>query len=164
MITEFIQFRQFIEYRSVAAKGIVLLRVQSVTLGPNWNPLQPKPPSSLHSTFLMVYTFTNLPSVYSTVGLLGMYCLLHHRLHLHAKSSIYSCPEATQSIICWHLQQLTWRNFAHGCWMPAIPLVAVWTLDKDGAITQALGKYLPSDVVEPNSSSCKQRKTGAFKQ
>lgn len=46
--------------------------------------------------------------------------------------------------------------------MPAIPLVAVWTLDKDGAITQALGKYLPSDVVEPNSSSCKQRKTGAF--
>lgn len=57
----------------------------------------------------------------------------------------------------WHLEPLTWRNFTHGRWMPAIPLVAVWTLDKDGAITQALGKYLPSDVVEPNSSSCKQQ-------
>lgn len=39
--------------------------------------------------------------------------------------------------------------------MPAIPLVAVWTLDKDGAITQTLCKYLPSNVIESNSSSCK---------
>lgn len=53
----------------------------------------------------------------------------------------------------WHLWFHTWRNFTHCCWMPAIPLVAVWTLDKDGAITQALSKHFASDVVESNSSS-----------
>lgn len=41
--------------------------------------------------------------------------------------------------------------------MPTIPLVAVWTLDKDGAITQALSKYFPPNIVESNSSSCKHR-------
>lgn len=37
--------------------------------------------------------------------------------------------------------------------MPAVPLVAVWTLDKDGAVTEALGKHLPSDVVEADPST-----------
>lgn len=60
------------------------------------------------------------------------------------------------------LQQLTWRNFTHCCWMPAIPLVAVWTLDKDGAITQTLCKYLPSNVIKSNPSSCKNTKTNRF--
>lgn len=57
----------------------------------------------------------------------------------------------------WHLSLHTWRNFTHCCWMPAIPLVAVWTLDKDGAITQALSKHFASNVVQSNSSSWKHR-------
>lgn len=72
-------------------------------------------------------------------------------------ASSFTCKELHTFIHRSHLylQHLTWRNFTHCCWMPAIPLVAVWTLDKDGTITQALSKYLPSNVVQSNSSSCK---------
>lgn len=123
--------------------------------GPNWCVFQPKQ--------------TQAELVRDTFQTSVMYCVC-----LHPWSSVYSylLPSFNRWIlsksgkVCfpnkWHLGQLTWRNFTHGRWMPAIPLVAVRTLDKDGAITQALGKYLPSDVVEPHSSSCKQRKTDVF--
>ena len=42
---------------------------------------------------------------------------------------------------------LTWRDLADGGRMPPVALVAVWTLDKDGAVTEALCKHLPPDVV-----------------
>ena len=42
---------------------------------------------------------------------------------------------------------LTWRDLADGGRMPAVALVAVWTLDKDGAVTEALCKHLPPNVV-----------------
>lgn len=38
--------------------------------------------------------------------------------------------------------------------MPAIALVTVGGLDEDSAVTEALCKHLPSDVVEPHASPC----------
>lgn len=36
--------------------------------------------------------------------------------------------------------------------MPAVALVTVGRLDKNGAVTEALGEDLPSDVVKPHAS------------
>lgn len=38
--------------------------------------------------------------------------------------------------------------------MPAIALVAVGRLNEDGAVTEALGKHFPSNVVQPHASTC----------
>lgn len=48
---------------------------------------------------------------------------------------------------------LTWGNLADCCWVPAVALVAVGRLDKNGTVTKALGKHLAANVVEPYSSS-----------
>lgn len=48
---------------------------------------------------------------------------------------------------------VTWWDFAHSGRVPAIVLVAVWTLNKDGTVAQTLCKYLPPNVVQPHTSS-----------
>lgn len=87
-------------------------------------------------------------------------------IYFHTERHIFTLRSYTVSFSLFTDTQLTfpdscrwrtWRNFTHCCWMPAIPLVAVWTLDKDGAITQALCKYFASNVVESDSFSWKQR-------
>ena len=50
---------------------------------------------------------------------------------------------------------LTWGDLADGGWVPAVALVAVGTLDKDGAVAEALGKDLPTDVVQPDPATCR---------
>lgn len=52
------------------------------------------------------------------------------------------CQEPAKS-----LYAVTWWNLANGCRVPSIALVAVWTLNKDGAITQAFSKDLSPNVV-----------------
>lgn len=46
---------------------------------------------------------------------------------------------------------LTWRYLADGGRVPAVTLVAVRALDKDGAVAETLGKHLSPDVVEPDA-------------
>ena len=50
------------------------------------------------------------------------------------------------------MRALTWRDLADGGWVPAVALVTVGRLDKNGAVTEALGEDLPSDVVKPHAS------------
>lgn len=38
--------------------------------------------------------------------------------------------------------------------MPAVSLVAVWTLDEDGTVAEALCEHLPSDVIQPDATTC----------
>ena len=45
----------------------------------------------------------------------------------------------------------TWWNLADGGWVPALALVTVGRLHKDGAVTEAFCEDLPSDVVQPHS-------------
>lgn len=47
---------------------------------------------------------------------------------------------------------LTWGDLADGGRVPAIALVAVGRLNKNSAVTEALCKDLPSNVVEPHAS------------
>lgn len=46
---------------------------------------------------------------------------------------------------------LTWRYLADGGRMPAVTLVAVGALDKDGAVAETLGKHLSPNVVQPHA-------------
>lgn len=48
----------------------------------------------------------------------------------------------------------TWRDLADGGRVPAVSLVAVWTLDEDGTVAEALCEHLASDVVQPDTSTC----------
>ena len=48
---------------------------------------------------------------------------------------------------------LTWWDLADCCWVPAVALVAVGRLDKNGTVTKALSKHLATNVVQPHSSS-----------
>lgn len=48
----------------------------------------------------------------------------------------------------WEVSEVhTWWYLANSSWMPAIPLVAVRTLHKHGALTEAFSKYFTTDVV-----------------
>lgn len=53
----------------------------------------------------------------------------------------------------------TWGDLADGGGVPAVPLVAVGTLDEDGAVAEALGKNLPADVIQPHPPTWAQRST-----
>lgn len=53
-----------------------------------------------------------------------------------------------------HPPELTWGDLADSSRVPAIALVTVGRLDKNSAVTEALCKDLPSDVVEPYTSPC----------
>lgn len=46
---------------------------------------------------------------------------------------------------------LTWRYLTDGGRMPAVTLVAVGALDKDGAVAETLRKHLPPNVVQPHA-------------
>lgn len=48
---------------------------------------------------------------------------------------------------------LTWWYFADCSRMPAIALVAIGTLDKDGTVTETLCKHLSPNVVQPHTPS-----------
>lgn len=48
---------------------------------------------------------------------------------------------------------LTWGDLADGGRVPAVPLVAVGTLDEDGAVAEALGEHLAPDVVQPHATT-----------
>lgn len=48
---------------------------------------------------------------------------------------------------------LTWWDLANCCWVPAVALIAVGRLDKNGTVAKALGKHLAANVVESYSSS-----------
>lgn len=48
----------------------------------------------------------------------------------------------------------TWWDLADCGRVPAISLVAVGTLDKNGTIAEALCKHLPSNVIQPHTSTC----------
>lgn len=52
----------------------------------------------------------------------------------------------------------TWWYLADRGRMPAVSLVAVRTLDKNGTVAEALGKHLPSDVVQPHTATCRWEK------
>lgn len=39
--------------------------------------------------------------------------------------------------------------------MPAISLIAVRTLDKNGTVAEALGKHLPSDIIQSHATTCR---------
>lgn len=53
---------------------------------------------------------------------------------------------------------LTWRDFADGSRMPAVSLVAVRTLDKDGTVTKTLCKHLSANVVQPHTPSWEEKR------
>lgn len=46
----------------------------------------------------------------------------------------------------------TWWDLADGGWVPAVALVTVGRLDKDGTVAEALREDLASDVVQPHAS------------
>lgn len=46
----------------------------------------------------------------------------------------------------------TWGDLADGGRVPAVALVAVGRLDKDGTVAEALCEDLPADVVQPHAS------------
>jgi len=66
--------------------------------------------------------------------------------------------ELSKLLIVEYLQIATGGYFADGGWMPVEVLIAVWTLNKDGTVTEAFGEHLTSDVVQPDTptdvSSC----------
>lgn len=57
------------------------------------------------------------------------------------------------SCVCVYPLVLTWRDFADSGRMPAVALVAVGTLDKDGTVTETLRKHLSPNVVQPHAPS-----------
>ena len=57
-----------------------------------------------------------------------------------------------------HPLTLTWWYFTDSGRMPAIALVAVGTLDKDGTVTETLCKHLSPNVVQPHTPSWKRKR------
>ena len=53
------------------------------------------------------------------------------------------------------MDALTRGYFTNSGGVPAVALVAVWTLHKDGIVTETFSKHLPANVVEANSTTCK---------
>ena len=86
------------------------------------------------------YTLELKATHFSSKGLLNARVLIFHT----ESSRLSGTPEPTR------------RYFAHGGGVPSVPLIAVWTLDKDGAVAQTLRKYLTTDVVQSYSSSCER--------
>lgn len=64
--------------------------------------------------------------------------------------------------VCLYPLMLTWRYFADGGRMPAIALVAVGTLDKDGTVTETLCKHLSPNVIQPHTPSWKRKREEKF--
>lgn len=48
---------------------------------------------------------------------------------------------------------VTWWNLANCSWVPAVALVTIRRLDKNGTVTKALSEHLPANVIESYSSS-----------
>jgi hypothetical protein len=57
-----------------------------------------------------------------------------------------------------YFQITAWWDLTNCGWMPSIALVAVWTLNKHGTVTETFGKHLTANVIESNTftnmSSC----------
>lgn len=51
------------------------------------------------------------------------------------------------------LQVTAWGDFTDCCRMPAIPLITVRALNKDGAIAKTFSKHFPTNIIQPDSSS-----------
>lgn len=47
----------------------------------------------------------------------------------------------------------TWWYLADCSGMPAVTLIAVGTLDKNGTVAETLGKDLPANVVQPDAAT-----------
>lgn len=57
------------------------------------------------------------------------------------KITLYKCAE-------------TWWYLADCGRVPAVSLVTVGTLDKNGTVAEALGEHLPSNVIQPHAATC----------
>lgn len=51
----------------------------------------------------------------------------------------------------------TWRDLADGGRVPAIALVTVGALNKDGAIAETLRKHFSSNVIQPHSTALRSK-------
>lgn len=80
---------------------------------------------------------------------------------------LFTALNPPHSDVCVGNTLRTWRDFADRGRMPAVALVTVGALDKDGAVTETLGKYFSSDVVQPHTTALtdrqKQKKKGKKK-
>lgn len=73
-----------------------------------------------------------------------------HQVHLRVYPINHSFAD-TRRAVCFVRAWLTWRNLTHCGGVPAVALVAIRTLDKDGTVTQTLCKHLTTYVVQPYS-------------
>lgn len=52
----------------------------------------------------------------------------------------------------------TWWDLADCGRVPAVSLVAVGTLDENGTVAEALCEHLPSDVIQPHTTTCTDKR------
>lgn len=53
----------------------------------------------------------------------------------------------------------TWRDLADCGRVPAVALVTVGALDKDGAVAETLSKHFSSDVIQPHTTAWNRDRT-----
>lgn len=61
--------------------------------------------------------------------------------------------QGSKLLVVEDLQVTSWRNLADCGGVPAIALVTVGALDKDGAVAETLSKHFSSNVVQPYSTA-----------
>lgn len=54
----------------------------------------------------------------------------------------------------------TWRDLADCGRVPAVALVTVGALDKDGAVAKTLSKHFSADVIQSHTTAWKKTETG----
>lgn len=63
------------------------------------------------------------------------------------------CQQGSKLLVVEDLQVTSWRDLADSGRVPTITLVTVGALDEDSAVTEALCKHLPADVVQSNTAT-----------
>jgi hypothetical protein len=56
--------------------------------------------------------------------------------------------KSCEFLIVEYFQIATWGYFAYRRRMPSVPLIAIWRLDKNARVAQALGENFPTYVVQ----------------
>ena len=60
-------------------------------------------------------------------------------------------------LIVENLQTTAWRDFAYGSWVEVMMIITITTLHEYTAVTETLGKYFPTNVIQVNT--CKNVQT-----
>lgn len=73
-----------------------------------------------------------------------------------SSSVCLSLPPVSSACVSW---THTWRDLADRGRVPTITLITVGALHKDGAVAETLGKHFSSNVIQPDASTLREKKS-----